>query len=113
VSRSDTLRQKIERNINFLYKISAQLDLKYNHIRVFYYIQGMCSLVVESDAPLWKINFYSEIDLLEEVLADNNFSKLKEDKTVMNLYNYVTATNKMIEAKYKFKIKMLMNFDRW
>lgn len=104
ISRADTLKQKIDRRIRYLYNISGKLDLKYHHIRVFYYIQGMCSLAVENNAPLWKIYFDSTIELLEELLDDKDFSYLRNDKTVMKLYKCIMETNKMIKVKYKFKI---------
>ncbi|OOM09418.1 hypothetical protein [Clostridium saccharobutylicum] len=110
ISRADTVKQKIERNIHYIYKISGKLDLKYSHIRVFHYINGMYGLVVEKNVPLWKINLDSEIESLEEVLNDSKFFKLKEDKAVTSLYNYVLKTNEMIKTKYKYKIKKFMNF---
>lgn len=111
ISRSDTVKQKIERNTYYIYKISGKLDLKYTHIRVFHYIQGMYSLVVENNVPLWKINIDSEIESLEEVLNDSRFSKLKQDKAIVELRNCVIETNAMIKAKYKYKIKMYINFN--
>jgi hypothetical protein len=104
ISRTNTVIQKIDRNIKYLYKTSGKLDLKYPHIRVFHYIQGICSLVVEKNVPLWKIYFDSEIDLLQEMLDYKDFSNLRKDKAVMNLYNCIMETNKMIKSKYKLKI---------
>lgn len=70
----------------------------------------MYSLVVEKNVPLWKINLDREIESLGEVLSDSKFLKLKEDKAVTSLYNYVTKTNEIIKAKYKYKIKKFMSF---
>jgi hypothetical protein len=99
VSRADTLKQKIDRNIKFIFIKSELLAKKYPEYRAFDYIESWCHMVVLHNDPAYTIDFYDEIEMLEAVLKAN-----PNNKVLKSYYSCVVKTNQMIEEKYKYKI---------
>ncbi|WPC42824.1 hypothetical protein [Clostridium sp. JS66] len=99
MSRADTLRQKIERNIGYIFKESELLAKKYPDDMVFSYIESWCHRIVLRHDPIFTIDFDDEIDMLED-LVKINYS----NKGLKSYYSCVIKTNEMIKEKYKNKI---------
>ena len=102
----DTLRQKIERNIGYIFKESELLTKKYPDDMAFSYIESWCHRVVLHHDPIFTIDFDDEIAMLED-LVKINYS----NKELKSYYSCLKKTNAMIKANYKYKIKMYIDFS--
>lgn len=95
----DTLRQKIERNIDYIFKESELLAKKYPDDMVFSYIESWCHRVILHHDTIFTIDFDDEIDMLQD-LVKINYS----NKELKSYYSCLIKTNEMIKKKYKNKI---------
>lgn len=99
VSRANTLRQKIERNIGYIFKESELLVKKYPDDMVFSYIESLCHRIVLHHDPIFTMDFDNEIDMLEDFVKINY-----SNKALKSYYLCLIKTNEMIKKKYKNKI---------
>lgn len=101
MSRDDTLNQKIERNIEYIFRESKRLAGKYETDMgetVFEYIATWLEMLIEHYEPVYRIDFYEEIEMLQVFIKENpNIKCLKP------YYSCLIKTNEMIKEKYKDK----------
>ena len=98
MSRGDTFKQKIKRNIEDIFRKSELLAKKYPNIMAFDYVKAWCHMVVLHHVPIYTIDFDDEIEMFEEVL------KVKSnDKFLKSYYACIIKINEMIKKKYENK----------
>lgn len=99
MSRADTLKQKIERQIKYIFITSKSLAKKYPKDMVFDYIESLCHMIVLHHEPIYTINFGDEIETLKAIIKDK-----QNNEVIKSYYSCVVKTNEMIKEKYKNKI---------
>lgn len=93
MSRADTLKQKFQRNIEYIFRQSKILSKKYPNYMVFDYIESWCHKIILHNGS---ISFDFEIGELVKIIEGS-----PNDKFLNNYYVCLVRTNNLIKTKYR------------